>query len=234
VEESLNALAGASGQAPPMSEALARELANLAPATTRAPRGEWAGVLVLSLVYGTGLLAWMGVRDDLARVLPAWLVGIGAVWVASFLAITWLVLVPPRQQVMPRWRRAAALAAIAAALLVAGGLLRPQALAATGATYAASFASVVDHGHRCLRWGLAVALLPAILTAFAVRGAIPVGSRWLAAAVGAAGGSLGGLALHLHCPISERFHLGLIHGGLVILAAATAALAARVVQRRAR
>jgi hypothetical protein len=232
VEESLSALATDETAAPPMGSALARELAGLQPATTRLPRREWAAVLGLSVFYGTGLLAWMGVRDDLSRMPPAWLVGMGAVWLAGFLTVTWVVLVPPRDQVMPRWRRAAAVAGFLAALLVTAGLLRPDALAATGTTYPATVATVAAHGHRCLRWGITVAALPVLLTFLAIRGAIPVGSRWLAAAIGAAGGALGGLTLHLHCPINERFHVGLVHGGLVIVTAVLAALAARVGEMR--
>ncbi len=234
VEESLSALATDETAAPPMGSALVRELAGLRPATTRLPHREWAAVLALSLFYGTGILAWMGVRDDLARLPPAWLVGMGAVWLAGFLTITWLVLVPPRDQVMPRWRRAAAVAGLVAAVLVTAGLLRPDTLAATGVTYPATVASVAAHGHRCLRLGMAIAALPVLLTFLAIRGAVPVGSRWLAAAIGAAGGALGGLALHLHCPISERFHVGLVHGGLVIVTAALPALAARVGELRRR
>lgn len=232
VEASLSALATDENAAPPMGSALARELAGLQPATTRLPRREWAAVLGLSLFYGTGLLAWVGVRDDLSRMPPAWLIGIGAAWLAGFVSVTWLVLVPPRDQVMPRWRHAAAVAFLLAAFLVTAGLLRPDALAATGTTYTPTVGAVAAHGHRCLRWGIAVAALPALLTFLAIRGAVPVGSRWLAAAIGAAGGALGGLTLHLHCPISERFHVGLVHGGLVLLTAGVAVLAARMGEMR--
>jgi hypothetical protein len=57
-----------------------------------------------------------------------------------------------------------------------------------------------------------------------LRGVLPVGARWTAAGLGAAGGSLGGLVLHLHCPIADRWHLGLVHGGVVVLAAVLAAV----------
>ena len=40
------------------------------------------------------------------------------------------------------------------------------------------------------------------------------------------GGALGGLVLDMHCPIAERFHVGLVHGGVVVLAALVAALLA--------
>ena len=79
----------------------------------------------------------------------------------------------------------------------------------------------------CIRWGLLGAAVPILLAAFAVRGSVPVGSRFAAAALGAAGGSLGGLVLQFHCPVTERFHVGLVHGGLVILAALVAVLMAQ-------
>lgn len=232
VEESLSALATDETAAPPMGSALVRELAGLRPATTRLPRREWAAVLGLSTFYGTGILAWMGVRDDLSRMPPAWLVGMGIAWLAGFLTVTWLVLVPPRGHVMPRWRRAAAVAGLVAAILVTAGLLRPDALAATGTTYPATVATVAARGHQCLRWGMTVAALPVLLTFLAIRGAVPVGCRWLGAAIGAAGGAFGGLTLHLHCPISEPFHVGLVHGGLVVVTAALAALVARMGELR--
>jgi hypothetical protein len=90
---------------------------------------------------------------------------------------------------------------------------------------------VVDHAG-CIRWGLLGAAVPILLAALAVRGSVPVGSRLAAAAIGASGGALGGLVLQFHCPITERFHLGLVHGGLVVLAALAAVLAAQAAARK--
>jgi hypothetical protein len=231
LEESLSALAAATVDAPPMSEELKREVGELAPVRTRAPRRQLVAVLGLSLLYGGGILALLGTRRDLEELPLAWLVGGGALWLASYGAITWMVLVPPRAQVMPRWRLAAALSIAAAALFVAGGLMLPSSVAAVGYTYDVSPAAWFAHGRGCMGWGLAAAALPVALSAAAVRGAVPVGSRWAAAAIGAAGGSLGGLVLHLHCAIGERMHVGLVHGGVVVVAAAVAALVAPVGER---
>jgi hypothetical protein len=230
VDDSLSALAVPPIDAPPLGEDLARELASIRPVRTRAPRLESAAVLGLSLVSAAAVVAWIGMRSDVDALPRVWMVAVGGLWLASYVSITWLVLVPPRRQVMPRWRWAAGLSALAAVVLVASGMLLPGEVAAAGTSYSVSFSSWVEHGHRCLRAGLAVALVPVVLTAMAMRSALPVGSRWLAAAIGAAGGALGGLTLHMHCPIGERFHVGLVHGGLVIVAALIAALAARVAE----
>ena len=80
------------------------------------------------------------------------------------------------------------------------------------------------HGHGCLWLGLATALVPVVLGAIFLRGAVPVFSRWIAATLGAAGGCLGGLLLHMHCRIADGPHIGIIHGGVVVVAAALAAL----------
>lgn len=234
LERSLSALAAAPIEAPPMSEDLARELEALAPARTRSPRRQLALVVGLSLLYGGVILALLGLRSDVEQMPGMWLVGGGTLWLVSFGAITWMVVVPPREQVMPRWRWAAALAALAAVLFVAGGLLRPEAAVQATAAHDLSLASWFDRGQRCLRWGLTVALVPVVLSALVVRGAVPVGSRWTAAAIGAAGGSLGGLVLHLHCHVGERFHIGLAHGGVIVVAAAIAALVAPVGDRAGR
>src|SRR5690606_36206404 len=78
-------------------------------------------------------------------------------------------------------------------------------------------------GHGCLEIGLLTALVPVIVGALFLRGAVPVGSRWIAATLGAGGGSLGGLVRHLHCPIADGLHVGVIHGGVVVIGALLAA-----------
>jgi negative regulator of sigma F NrsF-like protein len=81
----------------------------------------------------------------------------------------------------------------------------------------------VTRGYGCLRTGVEAAIVPIVLGTIFLRRALPVGSRWVAAAFGAGGGSLGGLVLHLHCPITEGIHVGLVHGGAIVVAALIAA-----------
>ena len=95
-----------------------------------------------SLLYASFLVIVTGVRRDLAALPVAWVVGFGALWLASFTAITYLVVVPARGQVMPRWRAAAALATVAALTLIAGGLLLPESAPGLSTTYEATAARV--------------------------------------------------------------------------------------------
>jgi hypothetical protein len=227
VDRSLEALVGAAGDAAaPMSDALARELERMKPARPRAPARQLGGIVALSLLYAGGLVAAIGVRRDLAQLPIGWVIGFAALWLVSFASITWLVVVPPRGHVMPRWRSAATLAATAAVLLIAGGLLVPREVPGVSTMYEPSMWSVLEHAGACVAFGMTGVIVPVALAAIAVRGSVPVGSRWAAAAIGAAGGALGGLVLHMHCPIAERFHVGLVHGGVVVLAALVAALMA--------
>jgi len=226
LEESLGALGAEEDAAPAISPELERELAALAPVKTRAPARQLAGILALSLLYASGLVALIGIRRDLGA-MPRWhLVSFAALWLVSFVAVGWLVVVPARGEIMPRARLAVLVAGCAAAVLIAGGLLLPRSAPGLSTVYRPTVSAVVDHAG-CVSWGLLGAALPILLAAMAVRRSVPVGSRLAAAALGASGGALGGLVLQFHCPITERFHVGLVHGGLVILAALIAVLAAQ-------
>jgi hypothetical protein len=72
---------------------------------------------------------------------------------------------------------------------------------------------------RCMTFGLMVALLPLTFALVALHRVLLVGSTRLMAAAGAAGGALGGLTLHVLCPVGGGLHVGLGHGGAVAVAA---------------
>jgi hypothetical protein len=130
---------------------------------------------------------------------------------------------------MPRWQWSAASAIVTSVVFVALGLL----VHPSGPSSASYGVEHFGHGHVCLEIGLATALLPVIVGALFLRGALPVGSRWIAASLGAGGGCLGGLVLHLHCPIADGLHVGLVHGGVVVVSALlSAALVPRATDRR--
>jgi hypothetical protein len=201
---------------PPLSAALEAELGRLQPVTPRRPWRQLAILVALSSIYGTGLVAVLALRPDVLELPMYWLAGVGLAWLLGFLVPMYFATVPRRGAMLPRWQLAGAAAVAVSVLFVLLGLtLHPEG----------PHSVHLDHfgGYGCLEVGLATALVPVVLGAIFLRGALPVGSRWTAAALGAGGGSLGGLVLHLHCRIVDGLHVGIIHGGVVVLAALIAA-----------
>jgi hypothetical protein len=204
---------------PPLSPALEAELTRLAAIETRRPIRQIVLLVALSLVYGAGVLAMLAMRPD-ARELPmGWLVGAGLAWLLGFVVPLYLATVPRPGAVTPRWKLAGIAALIGALGFIALGL----ALHPSGPSSVAFGWAHFGRGAGCLGTGIATALVPVVGGAVLLRGALPVGSRWVAAALGAGGGSLGGLVLHLHCRVTDGLHVGLIHGGVVGVAALLAA-----------
>lgn len=212
---------------PPLSRRLEVELAGLTPVATRHPLRQLALLVAVSLVYGAGLLVMFAMRGDLHELPMGWLLGTGLAWLLGFLVPITLATVPRAGSMMPRWRLAGIASVVAAVALVGLGLvLHPGAVAMSGW-------DGVTHGYGCLGTGLGTAIVPVVVGTIFLRHALPVGSRWVAAALGAGGGSLGGLVLHLHCPVADGLHVGLIHGGVIAIAALLAAmLAPRVTEVR--
>jgi hypothetical protein len=205
--------------APPMSAALDAELAGLQPVTLRRPWRQAAIVGMVALAYAGGLLAVLTVRRDLDELPRGWLVAVGLLWLVGFVVPSSLALVPPAGHMAPRWRAAAIVSVIGSVGFVVLGLVIHPSGPSSGYYGMEQFA----RGHTCLEIGLATAIAPALLGAVLLRGALPVQSRWVAAALGAGGGSLGGLVLHLHCHVADGMHVGLVHGGVVVIGAAVAA-----------
>ena len=133
----------------------------------------------------------------------------------GFVIPLYLALVPRRGAMTPRWQWAVASTAVTSVAFVALGL----AMHPHGASSLDFGWEHVLRGHWCMWLGLATALVPVMLGALFLRGAVPVSSRWIAAALGAGGGCLGGLLLHVHCRVADGFHIGLVHGGVVLVAA---------------
>ena len=204
---------------PPLGGELERELRALAPVTTRRPLRQLGILVGISLVYGAGILAVIRTRRDLDELPPAWLVGAACAWLLGFALPLALAVVPRRGSVLPRWQLGAVAAAVGSVGFIALGLLVHPSGPSSLDYGTADFL----RGHTCLEAGLATALVPVVAGALFLRGALPVGARWTAASLGAGGGALGGLVLHLHCRIADMLHVGLIHGGVVLVAALLAA-----------
>lgn len=208
----------------PLSAALEAELGSLAPVAPRRPLRQLAILVGVSLVYGAGLVAALTMRRDMSELPASWIVAAAVAWLLGFAVPSYLALVPATGSVTPRWRWAAASAIVTSIVFVALGLIvHPSGPSSEHYNW-----EHFGRGHTCLEIGLATALVPVIVGALFLRGALPVGSRWVAAALGAGGGCLGGLVLHLHCHVADGLHVGLVHGGVVIVSALlSAALAPR-------
>ena len=204
---------------PPIGGALERELAAIRPIATRRPVRQLAVLVGVSLIYGGGLVVVLSTRGDFHELPIAWLVGVAIAWLLGFAVPSYFALIPRSGSVTPRWQIAAIAAVIVAIGFVAFGLAIQRAGPSSVVYGIARF----GRGHSCLEIGLATALVPVVIGAVALRGALPIGSRWIAAALGAGGGCLGGLVLHVHCNVVDPLHLGLIHGGVVIVAALVSA-----------
>ena len=202
---------------PPLAPALEAELAQLTPVATRRPLHQLALLIAISLIYGAGLVVVLTVRHDFHELPMGWLVSTGLAWLLGFVVPITLATVPRAGSVMPRWRLAGVASVVAAIAMIGLGLVvHPGAIVVSG------WDGVV-HGYGCLAEGLETAIVPVVIGTVFLRRALPVGSRWVAAGLGAGGGSLGGLVLHLHCPVADGVHVGLVHGGVIVIAALLAA-----------
>jgi hypothetical protein len=201
--------------APPLGSALEAELATLAPVRARRPLRQLAVLVGISLIYGAGLVVALTTRRDMLELPMGWLFAAGTAWLGGFLLPAYLALVPRRGSMMPRWPLLAGAAIVSSiGFVTLGALVHPQGEHSTP-LYWEHFA----RGHTCLELGLLTALVPVVIGAVFLRGVLPVGARWVAAGLGAGGGCLGGLMLHLHCPITDGPHVALMHGGVVGVAA---------------
>ncbi len=195
--------------------AIERDLASLRPVAIRRPIVQLVLVSCLALAYSVVLLVVKDVRRDLGELPMLWIAGAATAWAGSAAVALYLAIVPRRGEVMPRWRAAAAVTIGSVIGFVGLGLtVHPH-----GPSSGHYGMARLLHGHVCLEFGLVIAVVPAVLAAWLLRGTAPARPRWVAAAIGAGSGCLGGLFLHFHCRIADGPHVGLIHGGVVGAAA---------------
>jgi hypothetical protein len=184
--------------------------------------------LAVSLLVGAALVAgparWIwgcALRPDLSLLPHVWVVGAGALWLSAFVILAPLLLLPVRGQVLLRVRVLRLAPLVAWLALAAVSLASP---AVPGVSFVARDpATAVSTALQCFAAALVFALGPVLLGLASLRRAIPVGAGWVGAALGAAGGVLAGLCLHLHCPWASPSH---VLAGHVLPIAAAAGLTA--------
>ena len=175
------------------------------------------------------MLVMLTVRRDVHELPMGWLLSTGLAWLLGFIVPITLATVPRAGAVLPRWRLAGVASVVAAIAMIGLGLvLHPAGEHSVHIGW-----NGVVRGYGCLATGLETSIVPIVIGTIFLRRALPVGSRWIAAGLGAGGGSLGGLVLHLHCPVADGVHVGLVHGGVIAIAALlSAALMPRMTELR--
>jgi Negative regulator of sigma F len=205
--------------APPPAPALLAAVGDMQPVRTRGRFTAFAAVAVAGAVAPLGLLVVRPWRADLDALPTAWVLGAAAVWFAAFAASLFAALVPARGDVLPAAGRASRVGLAALAVLAVFALV--------GSVQAPGVSPRVPPGAwpmmvscvRCIAVLLPIAAVLLLAGVVALRRVLPMGARRIGVALGAAGGALGGLALHLHCPMAETAHVVMGHVGGVALAA---------------
>jgi hypothetical protein len=211
------------GQAPPAppppGPALLEAVGGMRPVRPRVPLRTLLIVLAVGLVWPVVAVIHR-TRVDLPFLPLAWVVLMALAWAAGVVAPLVAALLPRRGEVLPDGARAGRVAALCASLLVLLGLV--ATVDAPGkTTIPLSFPEAWWH---CASFALKIAAPVLIVSAVVLRRLHPVGSWRVAAALGAAGGALGGLTLHFICSYGGGLHVGLAHAGGVVLGAALGAL----------
>lgn len=216
---------------PPVSPRLLSSVRSMRPARTRVPLRTLVVVATASLVFPLVALMLKPLRIDLGALPPLWVGAVALVWLTGFVLPLVFVMVPPQGQILPDSTRAGRVALLACLTLVLMGLL--FTVDTPGATILpkTTWDGFLDKWWHCSSFSLLVSL-PTIVVASVVLRWVAVAHPWrLGAAVGAAAGSLSGLTLHGLCPLGGGLHVGLAHGGGVVLGAVLCAIVLAVLVR---
>ncbi len=216
---------------PAPAEELRSLVAGQKPTQTRRPFLRYAVLASVSIGWAFGFAMLNGWRRDLAELPRLWFAIYLGAWAVGFAVLAALVHIPRRREVMPRSVLSFRVAAAVAVGFAAAGLLFARHVPGLSTMYEATFANFARYAPYCLRMGLLTAAGPLVAAALLTRGVLWSGTRMAGFAIGAASGSLGGLMLQLHCPVAEASHLGLVHAGVVVLAAAAGTILVPLLSR---
>jgi len=223
--EGLRVLQATAPPAPP-SPALLASVNRMRPVRTRVPFRTLLVVAAAAVVFPTAAVAIYPLRQDLHALPPLWFAAVAVAWLAGFVIPLTAALLPRPGQVLPDGARAGRAGILASLTLVLVGLLftiDAPGVTILPATRWAGFASLWWH---CVSFSFKVTIPAVFVGAIALR-KLATGAAHLArlgAAIGAAGGALSGLTLHGLCPYGGAVHVGLAHGGGVVIGAVIGAL----------
>jgi negative regulator of sigma F NrsF-like protein len=209
---------------PPPSPQMLKAIAAIKPVRTRSRFGAFLIVLALGAAWPAFTLIRFPLRKDLGALPAAWIAIGAALWSVTLVVSLAAALVPARGDVLPSAGRASRVSAIGMGLVLLfttawtahapGVSLRPEDIGMT----------LIQSCYGCGKYVLQVAAIFMILGLLFLRRVLPTGGRRIGLAVGAAGGALGGLALHFLCPIATTGHVLLSHVGTMVLASLAGAL----------
>lgn len=209
---------------PPPSAALNDYIARMGRVRPRVPKRSLLIVALGACAYPAWTLTALPLRPDLGVLPVAWTIVVGSLWLAGFgLPLTFAV-VPPSGQVLPDGRRALRIATLMAALSISASLLLGIAALVGGPPLPRAPATSLTSWGACVAGGLRVSVPTTAVATFTLRRVVMRDSWRLGAAIGAAGGMLAGLVLHLTCSNRGPGHLALAHGGGVVIGALLGAL----------
>lgn len=224
MDEPLQYIASKDIEAPELPAALLDEIQSSKPVKPRVPKKDWALYVILSVGVSGLFLYFGGFRSDMQGLPLPWVLAYAALWLVGFALISRLAIVPDKHSMMPAFQRCLWATTIACALAIGIGFLAPHLVSSLPHSHEDDAVAVIKHGQKCLRFGIATAIIPTLLGLFLLRGIAPMRSKRVAATVGAAGGALAGCVLHFHCSMNGSIHLGLAHGGVVLISALVAVL----------
>jgi hypothetical protein len=210
--------------APPPAQALEALVASMKAVRTRVPVRTLVSVAAAALVLPFGALWVLPLRRDLSRLPAAWVVAMAVAWLAGFVAPLALAFLPRPGQVLPDSARAGRMAITAVLVLMVAALLLTADVPGRTIIPGSTWAEFSLRWWHCVSFSLKILVPLVVLGSVALRRAAVLGAGKLGAAVGAAGGALAGLTLHFICPYGGGLHVGLAHGGSVLIGACLGAL----------
>lgn len=221
--DALRALQTAAPPAPP-SPALLAAVKDMRPVRTRVPLRALLVVAAAAAVYPTVAVAIYPLRRDLRELPPLWFAAVAVVWLAGFVLPLAAGLLPRPGQVLPDATRARRAAILASLTLVLTGLLFTVDIPGVTILPATPWAGFWHLWWHCASFSLKVTIPAVFVAALLLRRVAAARLSFLGAAIGAAAGSLSGLTLHGLCAFGGALHVGLAHGGGVVIGAVLGAL----------
>jgi hypothetical protein len=221
--DGLRLLQSAAPPAPP-SPALLATVSAMRPVRKRVPFRTLLVVAAAAVVFPTVAIAIYPLRRDLAALPPLWFAAVAVMWLAGFIIPLSAALLPRPGQVLPDGARARRTAILASLTLVLTGLLFAVDVPGVTILPATRWAGFGHLWWHCVSFSFKVTIPAVLVAAIALRKLTAAHFTRLGAAIGAAAGALSGLTLHGLCPYGGAAHVGLAHGGGVIIGALLGAL----------